>query len=229
MKSPKIALPAITLVMTLPLLAYSVLTQAAEDAVPVKSALATPSPQDQAARQFSEAGHSAMLSIRNARIAIFNGDPKHATQMIESAKTFVEQAQKEAPTFELSSKETVSGRVVDTASESRKVQRVPVDGRITLADDFVMTPEKQVHAEKANEQLKKGDQAKALEELRLSAINVNYTRAWMPIESAEKHLDQAIKLANGGKYYQTNLELKAIEDSVTVDSIALSELPKSAA
>lgn len=72
------------------------------------------------------------------------------------------------------------------------MQRVSVDGQITLADDFVMTPEKQAHVAKANEHLKNGDQTKALEELRLGEIDVNYTRIWMPLASTEKHLDQAV-------------------------------------
>lgn len=168
-----------------------------------------------------------MLAIRDARLAIFDCEPKHSMKMMESAKAFLGQAQKDAPVFKMSSKGMVGGKAVETTSESRKVQRVPVDGQITLADDFVTTPEKQVHVDKANEHLKKGDQAKALEELRLGEIDVNYTRIWMPIASAERHLDQAVKLASAGKYYEANLALKAIEDSMTVDSITLSDLPKS--
>jgi hypothetical protein len=59
----------------------------------------------------------------------------------------------------------------------------------------------------------------------LGAIDVNYTRWWLPIAPTETHLDQAIKLADESKYYEANLALKAIEDSVTVDSISFSDLP----
>lgn len=229
MRIQKLAIPAMALTMTIPLLAFSALTQAADDVKPASSAPAKPSAQDQALRHFSEAGHSAMLGIRDARLAIFDGKPKIAMKLMASARTFLGQAEKDAPVFETSSKEMVGGKTVEMTSESRKVKRVPVDGQLSLADDFVMTPEKQVHVNKANEHLKKGDQAKGLEELQLGEIDVNYTRLWMPIVPAEKHLDQAIKLANDGKYYEANLALKAIEDSMIVDSITLSDLPKSTA
>ena len=102
---------------------------------------------------------------------------------------------------------------------------VAIDGQLSLADDFVMTPEKKVHVDKANESFKKGDHTTGLQELRLGAIDVNYTRWWIPIAPAEAHLDQAIKLANESKYYEANLALKAVEDSVTLDSISFSDLP----
>jgi hypothetical protein len=45
-----------------------------------------------------------------------------------------------------------------------------------------------------NESFKKGDHASGFEELRLGAIDVNYTRWWLPIAPSEAHLDQAIKV-----------------------------------
>jgi hypothetical protein len=225
----KLPIPAMALAMTIPLLASSAFTQAAEDVKPATATNAPtmPSSQDQALRQFSQAGHSALLGIRDARFAIFNGQPKIAMKLMASAKTSLTQGEKDAPVFETSSKEMVGGKTVEMTSESHKIKRVPVDGQLALADDFVMTPEKQAHVDKANEHFKKGDQAKGLEELKLGEIDVNYTRLWMPIAPAEKHLDQAIKLADEGKYYEANLALKAIEDSMTVDSVTFSELPKS--
>ena len=50
-------------------------------------------------------------------------------------------------------------------------------------------------------------------------------RTRLPIASTETHLDRAIKLANASRYYEANIALKAIEDSVTMDSITCSDLP----
>lgn len=106
------------------------------------------------------------------------------------------------------------------------MQRVPVDAQIVSADDYVMTSEKQAHINKANEHLRKGDQAKALEELRLGDVEVSFSRTWIPIAQSERQVDQAIKLADAGKYYEANLALKAIEDSATVDTATVVNLPK---
>lgn len=182
--------------------------------------------QDKEMRAFSDAGHSAMEDIRDARLAIFEGEPKLALKMMESAKTALAQAQKDAPMFDMSAKKMGSSQG-NSNLPTDHVERVPVDGQITLADDYVLSADRQTHVNAANEHLKKGERAKALEELRLAAIDVNYTRVLMPIVPAENRLAEAIKSADDGKYYEANLALKAIEDSTTIDSITLSDSPQS--
>lgn len=122
--------------------------------------------------------------------------------------------------------ESVEGKNIGATSETEKAQMVPVDGQVVLADDFVATPEKQARINKANEHFKNGKKKEALEELRLGEIEVNYSRVWMPLASASKHIEQATKLMNDHKYYEANLALKAISDSLIVDSVNLTELPK---
>lgn len=230
MKFSKLTVPAIALAIVAPLAAYSATQQAADKtAKPASSTPAKADPQEQALFKFSEAGHAAMQNILGARFAIFNGEPKAAIKQMESAKSSLGQVEKEAPTFDTTSTMVVGGKVVGTTSNRNEIKSVPVDGRLMLADNFVMTPEKKAHIDKANEHIRKGEHAKAREELRLGEIDVTYARYWMPIEQSQKHLDQALKLASDGKYYEANLALKAIEDGVTIDSTKLRELPKSAA
>jgi hypothetical protein len=115
----------------------------------------------------------------------------------------------------------------ETSSTKREAVSVPVDGQLMIADDFVMTPEKKAHVDKANESLKSGSHTKAIEELRLGDIDVNYTRLWMPMASSRERLEQAIRLTRDGKFYEANLALKAIEDNLFVDSVNINELRKS--
>lgn len=74
--------------------------------------------------------------------------------------------------------------------------------------------------------MKKGESKEALEELRLSQIDVGFNRTWIPFIASEKHLDDAIKLANSDKYYEAGLALKAIEDGYVKDSVSLNEPAK---
>jgi len=175
---------------------------------------------------FSQAGNAAIQAIRGARVAIFNGDPNTAKQLLDKAKTSVETAAKDAPMFNTRTTMSVQGKVVGSADQESTAGLVPVDGQVVQVDDFVLTPEKKAHIDKANEHFKKGESKQALDELRLADIDVNYSRSWMPIAAAQKHLDDAIKLLNEDKYYEANLALKAIEDSVTTDSVTLAEAPK---
>lgn len=230
MKIRKIAIPAIALTLASPLFAHSTATQAADKPTAASPAKASPADaQSQAMARFSEAGNTAMRDIRGARFAIFNGDTKGAMKLMESAVKFVGQAEKEAPVYDTTATMLVGGKVVGTTTGRHEVTSVPVDGQLMLADSFVATPEKKAHIDKANEHLKKGEHAKALEELRLGEIDVTYTRSWLPIAQARKHLEQAVRQAADGKYYEANLSLKAIEDSVTMDTVALRDLPKLAA
>lgn len=167
-----------------------------------------------------------MRAIRIARLSIFNGEPNAAIKQMKSTQTFLAQAEKEAPTFDTKTTVMINGKAVGTTESKREAMSIPFDGQLLLADNFVATPEKKAHIDKANAHLKNGDHIKAIDELRLGEIDINYSRFWMPIIQSSAHLATAIKLARGGKYYEANLALKAIEDSVKVDTLSLREIPR---
>jgi hypothetical protein len=226
MKNMPYSTPALVLMIG-SALAYPALAETAQGAntPPPSHATAVAGEKLKETQQFSQAGHSALLNIGDARLAIFDGDPKIALKLMESAKTLLNQAGKDAASMGADARS--AGKSMPGASNTANpaILNVPVDGQLAVADDFVMTPEKKAHIDKANEHFKKGDHATGLEELKLAAIDVNYTRWWLPVAATETHLDQAIKLANENKYYEANLALKAIEDSVTMDSIGFGDLP----
>ena len=180
-------------------------------------------PVAQAMMHFSESGHTAVEDIEDARVAIFNGDPAVAKQLMAKAKTALDDAKKEAPTFSSQTVISVAGKAVGSKHDSVTADLVPVDGDVVLAEDYVPSPEKKAHIDKANQYLQKGARKEAMKELRLGEIDVNYNRVWMPIASSAKHLDQAIQLADNGKYYEANLALKAIEDGLTMDTQTMTE------
>ncbi len=196
-----------------------------------KSATAAVAPaksdaEAQAIMRFSQSGNNAIREIAAARVAIFIGDPKLALDTITKAKASVAEAELEAPTFTVKTTASAEGKDLGTKSVTEKVDTVPVDGRLVVADDFVPTPEKQARINKANEHFKNGKQKEALEELRLGEVEIMYNRIWMPLASTSKHIEQAIKLMNDQKYYEANLALKAIDDSLTVDSVSVTDLPE---
>jgi len=131
--------------------------------------------------RFSQSGHAAIESIREARVAIFNGDPKAAKEAMEKAKSSIEAAEKEAPTFTAKTTFSVAGSEVGSMTDQHPVAFVPLDGQMALAEDYVATPEKQAHIDKANEHLKKGETKEAMDELKLAGVDVTYMRVWMPI------------------------------------------------
>jgi hypothetical protein len=183
-------------------------------------------PEVKALTRFSNDGKAFTEDVRAARTSIFNGDPKAANDLMNKAKVSLEGAMKDAPTYTVTSTTSFRGKVAGVEQMKSTAEMVPVDGQVVIADDYTLTPEKQAHINKANEHLKKGEAKEAAEEFRLAQIDVGFNRLWIPIAASEKHLDDATKLSNDGKYYEANLALKAIEDGYTMDSVALAEAPK---
>ena len=183
----------------------------------------TQTPDTDALVPFSPAGHEAIHEIQDARLAIFNGDVDIAEQLMKDAMASLETAEEEAPILLESATLSVNGKPVEEEDEADEVDIVPVDGSVTLAEDYNVTPEKKKHITKANLFLKNGKKKEALDEFKLADIGVNVSRVWMPIEFSEDRLEGAIDLMDDGLYYEASLALKAIEDSLTVDSETLVE------
>ncbi|MEZ5565166.1 MAG: YfdX family protein [Gammaproteobacteria bacterium] len=202
-----------------------------EAAASTASVVTTPTkmdPQAQALARFSDDGERAMRAIRGSRFAIFKGQPKLAVDLMNQADTALKAAVKDAPSFDVSTTMKVQGKTLNTNKvKDQKARLVPFDTQITVAEDYMDSPAKKAHVAKANTHLAKGEKQQAIDELRLGDIDVNYQRSWLPIGVAEKHLEQALKMAADQKYYEANLALKAIEDSVTYDSVNSLDTPAS--
>ncbi|MCB1780445.1 MAG: YfdX family protein [Candidatus Competibacteraceae bacterium] len=107
---------------------------------------------------------------------------------------------------------------------------VPIDARLTIADDFVLNPEKKEQMNKVNEHLKKGETRKAIEVLGPADESMTLTTLFMPLEAMSKAVDEAATLLAGNKYYEANLALKNAEDGWVTESQSfvdyLAALPK---
>lgn len=227
MKTRNLTSPALTLLFTALLASLPAAAQVSPGAGK-PNAEAKTAPAAQAAAKFSDEGKSALRDIEAARLAIFSGDPKLAIEMITKAKTGVAKAELEAPSFMIKPSAMGVGGAPTAKPETTKAEMVPVDGQLVLADDFVATPEKQTHIANANEHFKNGKHEEALKELRLADVEVMYDRLWLPLASTYKRLDQASKLMDEHKYYEANLALKGIGDSLTIETIVLTGAPKKA-
>ena len=157
--------------------------------------------------QLAKDGQAAVRAMHAARVAIFNGEPEIAKKALADAKKFLEKAK------------------ADEAAAGMKGDMIPIDGSLALTDTFVESPECKSCIAKANELFSAGNKDKALEELRLGEIEVDFSRVLMPVAKTEKQLMTAIDFANSGKFYECNLALKAAEDGLQIDSVSLVEIP----
>jgi hypothetical protein len=190
------------------------------------SVISAASPKDQTDEtltKLSQDGFAAIRSVRAARLAIFNGKLDIVSEQLAKAKDSLDEAEKEAPSFSVKTDASINGKNVESDTETGKLDLIPIDATLALADDYSPTREKLAHIAKANEHFRKGQKKEAFEELRLAEVDINYTRVMMPLTSTRKHVEQAIKLAGEHKYYEANLALKAVEDGLSLDSINLLE------
>jgi hypothetical protein len=156
----------------------------------------------------SHEGRLAIAEVRWARVAIFEGQPEQGEKLVEKAKQNLMIAEKQAP---------------ELAVAKKTIKLIPIDAALGLSEDFVATPEKKAKIKEANEHLRKGESAKAIEILRQADIAISVSRVLMPVKSTLRHVDQAISLIKDHKYYEANLALKGAADGLIMDTVMLYE------
>ena len=168
--------------------------------------------------RLSEEGSKAAQSLLLARIAIFDGQTQDAVKLVDQAKTALTAAAKDADKLAIKSRKSDVGPMI------------PIDARLTVADDFVLSPEKKDQMNKVNAHLKKGEARKAIEVLGPADESVTLTTLFMPLEATSKAVDEASTLLAESKYYEANLALKKAEDGWVTESQSfvdyLAALPK---
>lgn len=158
--------------------------------------------------------YTAMREIRAARLAIFDGSGPAAVSFVNDATKNIEAAK-------------AADEKNKPAADSARIAAgfIPFDTSMMIAEDYKATPQKALKVQEANQHLAKGDHKTALEKLRLANINVMTTAALLPVGPTMEHLADAANLLQQGKYYGANVALKAIEDSVIVQTYDDNGLP----
>jgi hypothetical protein len=195
----------------------------------------TMSPQEQTADhdfgKLSADGVKAFADVRLARLAIFDGKTAKAKALIDSAQAAIDKAKSDDTVFTKAEADLKPGPGMtqndggNAKPGTDQVAWIPVDGQMTLAEDYVATPEKAAGVEKANSQLKTGDKKHAMETLKLAGIDVNFVEQVAPLNSTISGVDNAAKLIGEGHYYEANQALKSVEDGTRFDSQILAAAP----
>lgn len=190
--------------------------QTTDTAVTIPDAVAKATQKDQGAFiKTADEAFKALREVRAARIAIFNGDTDNALKFVTDAKSDMEAAKALIPTHGIKSEQ----------APNKDDFYIPFDTSIRLSEGFVPTDEKSEAISKANEHLAKGEQKQAQDVLKLANIEVAVSAALIPAETSVEHLQDASRLLDQHKYYEANLALKALEDTVLVESYAIDGIP----
>jgi len=193
--------------------------------------------------KLSKDGAQAFRDLHLARIAIFDAAPAQAKELIAKAQSALAKAKTDEAVFvkaEANLKSPTrtsaspapsaeaSGKPTGKAASTEAVAWLPIDGQLTLGEDFVATPAKASAVTDANKSLEKGDKKSAVEKLKLADVDVNFTLAVVPLAQTTADVDQAATLIGQGKYYEANAVLKKAEDGIRftmVDAVGAPDKP----
>lgn len=206
---------------------------APQQAAPQQAALPTAQQKDTAhdLQKMSADGANAFRDMHRARVAIFDADPAAAKKLIASAREALAKARTDSTAFQKAEADLKmpNGLKKEPAPASAQpIAWLPIDGQLTLDEDFVATPAKAAAVAEANKSLEKGNRAEALEKLRVADVKVMFAMAVAPLDKTVAEVDQAAKLMDEGKYYEANAVMKKVEEGVRYDVVLATAQPAKA-
>ena len=120
-----------------------------------------------------------------------------------------------------------NGMLAETLDPKKPIVWLPIDGVITINEDFTASPAKTAAVAEANKHLKNGDRKGAMEKLKLADLNVDVTLAVIPLEQTIHNTHAAAALINDGKYYEASQLLRQVQGHLRFDVTDISGKPSS--
>lgn len=188
--------------------------QTAKPAKADPMAQATANARDAAAVKTVDEAYTALREARAARFAIFDGSTDAAKKLIDAAVANLNKANVDS---------NFAARKPKNAKADE--QYIPFDASMALSENFTPSPQNKAKVDEANGHIAKGNYQKARQTLKLANIDVMTSVAVVPAKATMTHLQDAQKLMTEGKYYEANLALKSIEDSILIDSYGVDAVP----
>jgi hypothetical protein len=242
---------AFVLALTATTLLTTGLARAAGDSTP--SEKAQKSDQAIATKDFgklSADGSNAFQDLTLTRIAIFDGRTDDAKKYVQRAETAFDKAKRDETVFTKAEADlkppakTAPGQqtvgAASTATDApdkvagdqksaeqlkKPISWLPVDGALSINEDYTGNPEKTAAVAEANKHLKTGDRNGAMEKLKLADLDLDVTLAVVPLEQTIDDVHQAASMISDGKYYEASQLLRKAQDGERFDVTSIIAKP----
>ena len=168
-----------------------------------------------------EAGR-AIREIQQARLALFQGETDAAAELVSAANDNLGAAQALLGRHGIERPDSGGGKGDGKGADDAWL---PLQTNFTLAEGFVPAERHQDTLRKAGAQMQGGDEKGAAESLRLGEIDFALSAALLPADASLKHVQDAERLIGEKKFFEANLALKAVEDSVVVETWSAAAIP----
>ena len=167
--------------------------------------------------KLSADGARAFQDLALTRLAIFEGHADQAKKLAGEADAALNKAKGDEATFikadsSLSAPPQAAGQSATPAKEW-----LPVDGVISLDEDYSASPAKAKAVAEANEHLRKGDRKAAIEKLKLADVGMSVVQEILPLRQTIADVHQAATLIDQGKFYEGSQALRKVQASARFD------------
>ena len=195
--------------------------------------------------KLSADGARAYQDLTLARLAIFDGRAADAKKYVDDADTGFNKAKTDESVFtqaeatmrthmtQNNGSSDSNDKTADASSDAKTgnasngsasngndvnkpVAWLPVDGAISINEDFTAKPEKAKAVQDANQSLAQGDKKGAMEKLKLADVDTTVTIAVVPLQQTIEDVDQAKQLIESGKYYEGSQKLRAVQNATVI-------------
>lgn len=197
-------------------LTLAALLSAAALSAQANTETAAPYQTQKAMLKTADEAMSALNDAHGARLALFDNDIETAKTRLSKALSQFRNAEGDAKTLAMT----------DTENPSTEARFLPFDMSMALSETFQPSDQNTEALQKAGELMQSGKEDDAAEVLRAASIDVNVSAAMLPVTQTGDQLQEAQKLVDEGKYFEANLALKSIEDSVILRSFSIDAIPQ---
>ena len=178
----------------------------------------------------SQQGQQAFMDLVAARQDLFEAHVDQAKQQLAAAESALQTAQTDKTAYLKSARDLrgQDGKLMQVSAQDAKATSwLPIWSGMALRDDYVATPAKNQAVAQANEKIQQGDTKAAGEILKVAGVDVDYSTAVLPAQETLDLVHRANRELGHEQYWQANLTLKQVQNSLRYDNANVDVTPTS--
>lgn len=178
----------------------------------------------------SQQGQQAFMDVVAARQDLFEAHVDQAKQQLAAAESALQTAQTDKTAYLKSARDLrgQDGKLMQVSAQDAKATSwLPIWSGMALRDDYVATPAKNQAVAQANEKIQQGDTKAAGEILKVAGVDVDYSTAVLPAQETLDLVHRANRELGHEQYWQANLTLKQVQNSLRYDNANVDVTPTS--
>ena len=178
----------------------------------------------------SQQGQQAFMGVVAARQDLFEAHGDQAKQQLAAAESALQTAQTDKTAYLKSARDLrgQDGKLMQVSAQDAKATSwLPIWSGMALRDDYVATPAKNQAVAQANEKIQQGDTKAAGEILKAAGVDVDHSTAVLPAQETLDLVHRANQELGHEQYWQANLTLKQVQNSLRYDNANVDVTPTS--